>query len=180
MHVDNGYVVLAVKDILPAHQGTLAEVHDRVLADYQNEQAVTLARSKADELGKLVQSGTPLDKAAKSLGLDVKTSESFSRTGSIPDVGTGKQISDAFTMAVGQVSKPVQTGSNWLVYSVVSHDAPSPDDIAKQTPDIQQTLLQTKQDAAFDAFRTALEDRLRSEGKLNINADVLKRLTTNL
>ncbi len=180
VHVDNGYVVLAVKDDLPAHQGTLAEVHDRVLADYQNEQAVTLARSKADELGKLVQSGTPLDKAAKSLGLDVKTSESFSRTGSIPDVGTGKQISDAFTMAIGQVSKPVQTGSNWLVYSVVSHDAPSPDDIAKQTADIQQTLLQTKQDAAFDAFRTALEDRLRSEGKLNINSDALKRLTTNL
>jgi hypothetical protein len=66
------------------------------------------------------------------------------------------------------------------VYSVVSHELPSPDDIVKQSPDIQQTLLQTKQDAAFDAFRTALEDRLRSEGKLNINADVLKRLTTDL
>jgi hypothetical protein len=83
-------------------------------------------------------------------------------------------------MGVGQVSKPVQSGSNWLVYSVVSHELPNPDDIVKQSPDIQQTLLQTKQDAAFDAFRTALEDRLRSEGKLNINADVLKRLTTDL
>ncbi len=67
-----------------------------------------------------------MDKAAKSLGLDVKTSDAFSRTGSIPDVGTGKQISDAFNMGVGQVSKPVQSGSNWLVYSVVSHDAPKP------------------------------------------------------
>jgi len=180
VHVDSGFVVLAVKDNIPAHQGTLAEVHDRVLADYQNAQAVTLARSKADELGKLVAGGTALDKAAKSLGLDVKTSDSFSRTGSIPDVGTGKQVSDAFTMGVGQVSKPVQSGSNWLVYSVVSHELPNPDDIVKQSPDIQQTLLQTKQDAAFDAFRTALEDRLRSEGKLNINADVLKRLTTDL
>ncbi len=54
VHVDSGFVVLAVKDNIPAHQGTLAEVHDRVLADYQNAQAVTLARSKADELGKLV------------------------------------------------------------------------------------------------------------------------------
>jgi hypothetical protein len=120
-----------------------------------------------------------LDKAAKSLGVDVKTSDSISRTGSIPDIGTGKQIADAFTMGVGQVSKPLQVGGNWVVYSVVSHELPNPDDLAKQTPDIQQTLLQTKQDAAFDAFRTALEDRLRSEGKLTINPDVLKRLTSN-
>ena len=75
--------------------------------------------------------GTALDKAAKSLGIDVKTSDSFSRTGSIPDVGTGKQVSEAFTMGVGQVSKPVQSGSNWLVYSVVSHELPNPDDIVK-------------------------------------------------
>jgi peptidyl-prolyl cis-trans isomerase D len=177
--IDNGYVVLAVKDILPAHQGTLAEVHDTVLTDYQNEQALTLARTKADDLSKLIQSGTPLDKAAKSLGLEVKTSESFARTGSIPDVGTGKQVADAFTMALGQVSKPVQSGSNWLVYSVVAHDSPNPDDLAKQAPDIQQTLLQTKQDAAFDAFRTALEDRLKAEGKLNVNPVVLKQLTSN-
>src|SRR5579863_1910519 len=179
LHVDSGYVVIAVKDILPAHQGTLAEVHDRVLTDYQTEQAVILARSKADDLGKLVQGGAALDKAAKSLGFEVKTSDSISRTGSIPDIGTGKQISDAFAMDVGQVSKPMQTGSNWVVYSVVSHELPNPDDLAKQTPDIQQTLLQSKQDAAFDAFRTALEDRLKSEGKLTINPDVLKRLTSN-
>jgi len=177
--VDNGYVVLTVKAVLPAHQGTLAEVHDTVVTDFQNEQAVVLARTKADDLSKLVQSGIPLDKAAKSLGLEVKTSESFSRTGSIPDVGTGKQVADAFTTPMGQVSKPVQSGSNWLLYSVVAHDSPNPDDLAKQAPDIQQTLLQTKQDAAFDAFRTALEDRLKAEGKLNVNPVILKQLTSN-
>lgn len=180
LRVDSGFVVLAVKNTSPAHPGTLAEVHDRVLSDFQNEQAVTLARSKADDLGKLVAGGTALDKAAKSLGLSVKTSESFSRTGSIPDVGTGKQVADAFTMTVGQNSKPVLLGSNWLVYSLSSHDSPNPDDLAKQTPEIQQTLLQTKQDAAFDAFRTALEGRLRSEGKLSIDNDQLKRLTTDI
>jgi hypothetical protein len=38
-------------------------------------------------------------------------------------------------------------------------------------------LLQSKQNAAFDAFRVALEDRLKKEGKLTINADAMKRLT---
>ena len=82
-------------------------------------------------------------------------------------------------MGIGQVSKPVLSGTNWLVYSVVSHDSPNPDDLVKQAPEIQQTLLQTKQDAAFDAFRTALEDRLKAEGKLTVNPTVLKQLTTS-
>src|ERR1700722_1068094 len=102
LQVPNGYVVLSVKDILPAHQGALAEVHDRVLSDYQSEQAVALAQTKAEELSKQVQAGAALGKAAQALALEVKTSDSFSRTGSIPDVGTGKQIPDAFAMAVGQ------------------------------------------------------------------------------
>ena len=36
-------MILTVKDVLPAHQGTLAEVHDRVLADYQQEKSIDLA-----------------------------------------------------------------------------------------------------------------------------------------
>ena len=37
---------------------------------------------------------------------------------------------------------------------MVAHDVPNPDDLAKQHDDIQQQLLQTKQNAAFDAFHT--------------------------
>jgi len=66
---------------------------------------------------------------------------------------------------------------NWLVYRVTTHDPPNPEDLAKQADQIKQQLLQGKQGAAFEAFRLALEDRLKQEGKLVINADVLKRLT---
>jgi hypothetical protein len=38
-------------------------------------------------------------------------------------------------------------------------------------------LLQTKQSAAFEAFHKALEDRLKSEGKLTINNEVLDRIS---
>ena len=77
-------------------------------------------------------------------------------------------------MPVGKVSSPVELGSNWLVYRVVSHEEAPPDDLAKQSKDIQQQLLQTKQEAAFAAFRVALENKLKSEGKLTINADTMK------
>jgi hypothetical protein len=68
-------------------------------------------------------------------------------------------------------------GGNWLVYRIVSHQPVNPEDLAAQSAQIKEQLTQAKQAAAFDAFRTALEDRLKKEGKLNINADAMKRLS---
>jgi len=174
---DKGFVILTIKDIQPAHQGTLAEVRDRVLSDYQQEQSVQLARSKADSLAKRTAAGEPFDKVAKSLGIDLKTPEAFARTGSIPDLGSGHQLEAAFSMPVGQVSTPTQLGSTWVVYKIIAHQPVLPEDLAKQKEQIEQQLLQAKQGAAFDAFRTALEDRLKKEGKLTINNEALKRIS---
>jgi hypothetical protein len=80
-------------------------------------------------------------------------------------------------MMIGQVSGPTQTGENWIVFRNVAHDAPNMDDLAKQKDDIEQQLLQTKQNAAFDAFHTMLVERLKKEGKLTINAEAMNRVT---
>ncbi len=179
LRLDSGYVILTVKNIEPAHQGTLAEVHDKVLAEYQQEKSVELARAKAQELAKSVQGGEALDKAAKALNLDVKTSDAFARNGSINDLGTGEQLQAAFGMKPGQPSQPILIGTNWVVFRVAEHNDPNPDDFAKQAKDIGQQLLQSKQEATFSAFRTALEDRLKKEGKLTINDEAVKRLTAS-
>jgi len=179
LRLDNAYVILTPKDISTSHQGTLAEVHDQVVADYQREKSVDLAHSKAEDLAKLVQGGQDFDKAAKSLGLDVKTSDAFARNGSVADVGTGQQLGAAFDMRVGQTSKTTAIGANWLIFRVAEHNAPDQDDFGKQAKDIQQQLLQSKQEASFAAFRAALEDRLKKEGKLTINDDAVKRLTAS-
>jgi peptidyl-prolyl cis-trans isomerase D len=172
-----GIVIVTPKDDQAGHQGTFAEVRDRVLADYQQEQSVALAKSKADELAKQAKSSEAFDKAAKSLSLDVKTSEPLSRTSSIPDVGSGQLIEAAFTMPVGQVSDPKDVAGAWLVYRVTAHEPLNDAAVVLQADQIRQQLLQSKQNAAFDAFRVALEDRLKKEGKLVINADAMKRLT---
>jgi len=178
LQVPQGFAILTVKEIQPSHQGTLAEVRDRVLADYQQEESLTLARKKAEDLAKRAQGGEAFDKAAKDLGLDAKTADPIARSGSIPDVGSAKQIEAAFGMPVGQVSQAAQIGGNWLVYRIVGHVAPNMADLPPQTAQIKSQLLQAKQSAAFEAFRVALEDRLKSEGKLVINADALKRLSS--
>jgi len=177
IQIDSGFVIITLKDDQPAHQGTFAEVRDRVLADCQKEKSVELANSRAQELAKRAQSGEDFAKAAKALGLTVKNSDAFARNGSVPDVGTAKLVAAAFKMDPGQTGAPTLAGGNWVVYRVSAHQLPNPGDLAKQRDDIQQQLLQTKQGAAFDAFHTQLIDRLTKEGKLSINKDVMNRVT---
>jgi peptidyl-prolyl cis-trans isomerase D len=178
IHTDKGYVVISVKEDQPAHPATLAEVRDRVLADYRHEKATDLAKSRAEELAKRAKSGEDLAKAAKALGLEVKTSDLFSRTGSVSDLGGAAQLGPAFTLSVGQTTDAVSLGVNWAVYRVLDRQEANPADLAQQQQDIQQQVLNARRTMAFEAFRTALDKRIRQEGKLKLNGENLRRITT--
>ena len=106
IQTDKGYVVLTLKDVQAAHPGTLAEVHDKVLADYRRDKSVELAKSQAEDLAKRAKSGEDLDKTAKSLGLDAKTSDLLARIATVPDVGPMSALTSAFTLANGQTCRP--------------------------------------------------------------------------
>ena len=174
LRTDRGYVVLSLKQILPTHQGSLEEVRDKVIAAIKQEKAVELARSKADELSKRAKSGEKFDSAAKALGLDPKTSDEFARAGSIPGVGSGKQVKEAFNMKVGDVSAPQSLGSNWVVYRIESRTEPNPADFDKQKKELTDQALSEKRSLAYEAFRSSLEERLKQEGKLKMMPEKLK------
>src|ERR1700726_870452 len=78
-----GYLVLSVKQIQPAHPGTLEEVRDKIVTELKQQKSTELARAKAEDLAKRVKAGEKFDAAAKSLGLEPKTSDLFARNGSI-------------------------------------------------------------------------------------------------
>ena len=178
IRTDKGYVVISVKEDQPAHPATLAELRDRVLADYRREKAADLAKSRAEELARRAKSGGDLDKAAKTLGLEAKTSDLFSRTGSVNDLGGASQLGPAFSLAAGQSSDAVSLGANWTVYRVLERQQANPADLPKQEQDIRQQLLDGRRTMAFEAFRTALDNRMRREGKLKLNAENLKRIAS--
>lgn len=177
IHTDKGYAVISVKEDQPAHPATLPEVRDRVLADYRREKATDLAKSRAADLATRAKSAEDLAKAARTLGFEAKTSELFSRTGSVPDLGGGAQLGPAFSSPVGQTSDAVSLGANWTVYRLLEKQPANPADLAKQQQDIQQQLLDGRRTMAFEAFRSALDGRMKQEGKLKVNAENLKRLT---
>ena len=178
MRTDRGYVVLSLKEVQPGHQGSLEEVRDRVLADLKHEKAAELARSRADELARRVKAGEKLDAAAKALGLEAKTSDLFARSGSISGVASGRQLAAAFQLKPGDTPPPLALGSSWLVYQVAAKEEPNPADFDKQQKELQEQVLQNKRNIAFEAFRAALESRLKQEGKVKLMPDRMKSFGT--
>ena len=183
IRTDRGYVVLALKQLIPSHQGSLDEVRDKIVASIKQEKAQQVARTKSDELSKRAEAGEKFDAAAKALGLEPKTSEEISRGGSIPGVGSGKQVGAAFNMKVGEVSAPQNLGLNWLVYRVDAKTEANPADFEKQKPELTKQVLDEKHGLAYEAFRSSLEERLKQEGKLKLMPEKLKGfgdLSTNV
>ena len=174
IHTDRGFVVLALKDSVPVHQASLQEVRDKVVDALKQQKSTQLAETKADELEKRVKAGEKFNVAAKSLGLDPKTSDAFARSGTAAGLGSGKQLSAAFGLKVGDVGAPVAIGQNWTVYQVAEKTEPNPDDLQKQEKTLTDNLLQQKRALAFDAFRSALEERLKKDGTLKLYPDKLR------
>jgi peptidyl-prolyl cis-trans isomerase D len=179
VRTDRGYVVLSLKSKQPAHAGSLEEVRDRVITDLKREKSTELAKSKADELSRRLKSGEKFDAAARALGLEPKTSDPLARDGSIPGgVASGKQLGAAFNLKTGDVGAPLSMGQNWLVYRVAEKTEANPADFDKQKTTLAKELLDSKRKLAFEAFQTALDNRLKQEGKLKLMPEKLKSFGT--
>jgi peptidyl-prolyl cis-trans isomerase D len=174
VRTDRGYVILSLKQIIPTHQGTLEEVKEKIMADLKEQKSAQQAMAKANELEKRAKNGEKFDASAKALGLEPKTSDPLARNGSIAGVGSGKQLGAAFSLKAGDLGAPVNLGTNWVVYEVVEKTEPNPADFEKQKKTITDQLLQSKRQLAWEAFRTALEERMKQDGKLKLMPEKLR------
>ncbi len=174
VRTDRGYVVLSVMSVQLAHLGSLEEVRDRVITDLKRQRSTELTKTKADELTRRVKAGEKFDSAAKALGLEPKTSDSIARDGSIPGAASGKQVSGAFNLKPGDVAAPLNLGQNWFVYRVAEKTEANPAEFDKQKKQLTEAVLQSKRSLAFEAFRTALDNRLKQNGTLKLMPEKLK------
>lgn len=174
--IERGHVVVTVKEVLPAHQGTLEEVRERVTTELRKLRAVQLARARAEELARRAQAGEALSVAARALGLTAQTTEFFARNGYVEPLGNASQLAAAFQMKPGESSAPLSLGTDWVVFRVLERQEANPQELAAQRETLRTQLLEEKKTLAYEAFRSALEQRLRQQGKLEINQEALARL----
>ena len=172
--VPKGQAIIQLADIVPEHVPTLEEVRTRAEEDYRTEQSKVLAEEKAKQFAAQVKTGD-FAKIAKADGLTAKESKDFTQQDFVEGVGSGSQLSAAFTLQAGQTSDVVPLRENSVVFLVVSHTPANDADFAAQRDRITEELLGRKRSLAFELYRRNLKLQLVQSGELKMNAGALKQ-----
>lgn len=100
----NTFVWYDVTQVMPAHDRTLAEVHDKVLAAWEDAEREKKVAADADALKAKLGSGDDLAKAAADAGLTVKTADKLTRQTQPTDDLSPAAIAAAFDGPKGFVT----------------------------------------------------------------------------
>ena len=117
-----------------------------------------------------------LEKAAKSLGIELKTSGDVDPQGAIESVGTASTIAALFSSPVGTILGPQQVGGGRVVAKILSKTPPNMADLPAQSASIRNEIRQRKVRDRAEFFSEGLQDRLKAEGKLKVYQDSINRI----
>jgi len=169
--------VASVIDYQAPHQATLDDVKADVTNKASLEKVQRILVQKGKELVAKTQSyGGDLNKAAKEMGLEVKTSADVKRTDNIEGLAQVSTIPDALTKPVGAVIGPFAVVSGQGVAKIVGKTPADGSDLPGQTAVIRDSLRQQKTRDRATLFADGLKKRLQDQGKLKIHQDVITRL----
>jgi peptidyl-prolyl cis-trans isomerase D len=169
--------LVSVTDYQAAHQASLEEAHADVRNKASQDKLQDVLNKKAAELLTKAQAmGGDLAKAAKEMGIEVKTSQDVNRQAAIDGVGSASSLPDAFVKPVGALIGPVSVPGGRVVAKVVAKAPADLSALPAQTASIRDELKQQKTRDRTTMFEAGLKKRLEDEGKLKIHQDVITRL----
>jgi parvulin-like peptidyl-prolyl isomerase len=154
----------------------LDEVKSRVQTDLTRQRATEMSRQRAAEIaGALKNAGANFAAAAKSQNLEAKDTELVARQSALPGVGVSPEVDKvAFSLPVGSVSDPIQTNEGTVIVRVVEREEVTPDKLRQAREAFRAELLNERRARFFSAYMNKAREGVRIE----VNNDVLRRLTT--
>jgi len=177
---NNKIAIAVVNDVIPAHPSTFEEVQGQIRDLIINNRSNAALQKHANELVEKAKATGDLAKAAKSMGLDVKTSNEVDRNGNIEGIGAASYINDAFSKLDGTVVGPIGVpDGGTIVARVLSHTAADPAQLAAQRSIIRDEIKSQRARERNTLFENGVKDMLVKQGKIKIHQDVINRLIAN-
>jgi peptidyl-prolyl cis-trans isomerase D len=173
----NKIAVASVTDYQPVRQASFEEAKADARNKASQEKLQQILTAKAKELFDKTQAmGGDLGKAAKEMGVEVKTSPDVNRNAAIEGIGNASAIPDAFTKPVGALLGPLAVVGGRAVAKVVAQIPADVSALPAQTASIRDELRQQKSRDRTTLFEDGLKKRLQEQGKLKIHQDAITRL----
>jgi peptidyl-prolyl cis-trans isomerase D len=177
----NKMALAVVNDVIPAHPSSFEEVQNQIRDLMLQNRSTAAVQKHANELiEKAKAMGGDLEKAAKSMGLEVKTSADFDRAGNVEGIGIASYVSEGFTKPDGTIFGPVGTpDGGTIVAKVLSHSGADLSQLAAQRATIRDEIKSQRARERNTLFESGVKDMLIKQGKIKIHQDVITRLIGN-
>ena len=175
----NKLALAVVTDVLPPRPANFDEVSSQVHDTMVDARSKKAAQDKATALAAKAKELGDFEKAAKSLGLEAKTTSDFTRAGTIDGLGSASYFGDAFNAKDGAVIGPFNLPDGDVVAQVVSHTPADMSKLPDQRASIRDEIKNRKDSDREQLFEAGVRDRLIKEGKIKVHQDVILRLISN-
>jgi peptidyl-prolyl cis-trans isomerase D len=173
----NKVAVASVLDYQAARPSTFDEARAEARNKAGQEKLNTIVEKKAAELAaKAKELNGDLEKAAKSMGFEVKTSADVDRNGAVEGVGQASSFGDAFEKPVDTLLGPLTIAGNTVVAKTMAKTPADMAGFAAQSAGIRDEIKQQKEHDREQLFEEGLKKRLEAEGKLRVHQDLVTRL----
>jgi len=177
---ENKLAIGEVTGIVPTRPNTFEEVQDKVKDTMLQARLQAKVQQHAQELlDKAKSMDGDLEKAAKSLGLEVKISDEFTRAGSIEGLGSASYVLDGFGKPEGSLIGPVVTPDATMVAKVLAHVEPDMSKLAAERAQLRDQIKRQRASDRSSLFDAGVRDQLVKDGKIKVHQDVLTRLINN-
>jgi peptidyl-prolyl cis-trans isomerase D len=170
------FALAVVTAVVPARPMTFDEAKERVRDTMTGNRVITAVQNHAKELIEKAKAMGDLAKAAKSMGLEVKTSDEITRTGAVEGLGSATYIAEGFSRPVGDLIGPIPTPDSTVVAKIVAKAEPDMSKLPEQRATIRDEIKSQKARDRNALFEAGLKDALEKSGKLKMYPDVINRL----
>jgi len=174
----NKIAIAEVTDVTAPRPSTFEEVQNQIRDSMAQNRSVAAVQKHAQELiDKAKAMGGDFAKAAKSMGLEVKTTPDFERAGTVEGVGSASYFSAAFDKPVGSVFGPSGTPDGaTLVGRVVAKTPADPAGLAAMRSTIRDDIKSQRARDRATLFENGIKEAMVKDGKIKIHQDVIERL----
>ncbi len=170
----NKVAVAEVVAVIPPRPSTFDEVKDQIRDTMIQARLTVKVRDTAKELAdKAKAMGGDLEKAAKSMGLEVKTTDAFARTDTPAGFGSANYMAQNFSSPDNTIAGPVLMPDGTVVAKVLAHIPADLSNLPAERVALRDQIKTQKAKQRDELFEAGLKERLIQEGKIKIHQNVI-------
>jgi peptidyl-prolyl cis-trans isomerase D len=155
----------------PAGVPPLAEVKDRVAADWKRERREKDALATLEPAARELTAGGTLGPLATRYETEVKTTPEFAPGGPVPELGMAPELSEAvFQTPAGQAGPPVPAPGGFALFRVLTRKHADPKELETQKAEIVDTLRSKEADRLIRSYL----QQLRADRDIRVNEALLE------